>query len=159
MSGESTESSSWLVITPKALFLLNQDDCCNVKLAIPLKEVQAKMSLSSIIGENGVVGTGNESSSAADQMAAGISFTLRQQGVVGHSRVGGIGGVGSDLAEPFNVNLNMREFFDSFDAASMSTQIEEINRQPGENLLHVKMPLLEGEMFMLYFEILSSSLE
>ena len=82
VSGESTESSSWLAITPKALFLLNQDDCCSVKLAIPLKEVQAKMSLSSIIGENGVVGTGNESSSAADQMAVGISFTLRQQGVV-----------------------------------------------------------------------------
>lgn len=158
ISGEGTESSSWLAITPKALFLLNQDDCCSVKLAIPLKEVQAKMNISGITGQDGVVGSGNESGSPADQMVVGISFTLRQQEVVGHNRVG-VGGVGSDLAEPFNVNLNMREFFDSFDAASMSTQIEEISRQPGENLLHVKLPLLEGETFMLYFEILSSSLE
>ena len=158
MSGEGTESSAWLAITPKALFLLNRDeDCCGIKLAIPLKEVAAKMSISggggggdSVLESDSVLVTGKST--------VGISFTLRQQEVVGHCRGGG-GGEGGDLAEPFNANLNMRQFFDSFDAASMSTQIEENNHEPGENILHVKMSLLEGEMFMLYFEMLASSLE
>ena len=132
MSGESTESPTLLAITPKALFLLNQDEFHTVKLAIPLKEVVAKINDSSVV--------------ASSVNYVGISFTLKQE-ILQHD----------GLTEQFTSNLNMRQFFDSFDAASMSTQVEEIRHELGESILYVKLPTMDAQLFIMFFEIFAST--
>ena len=58
--------------------------------------------------------------------------------------------------ENLNHVLNMRQFFDSFDAACLTTKVEEMSSSASktgtsEHVLCVQMPPLDAELFLLNF--------
>ncbi|XP_066922886.1 intermembrane lipid transfer protein VPS13B-like [Clytia hemisphaerica] len=122
--------NDWLIITSSAVFLLDQEKGV-VKMAFPLSDVEPH----------------RQENETKDHVK--LLFSLQRNHIE----------PSSTQNENLNHVLNMRQFFDSFDAACLTTKVEEMSSSSAsktglsEHVLCVLMAPLDAELFLLNFHM------